>query len=95
MPRTSRVGDITVTGRLGIAAARCGVVQLVAGEATVNTAAITASAAVFLATQEPGGTPSFLRVHTRTVGQSFVIRSGNAADSSRVAWLILEPGAGT
>lgn len=64
---------------------------LVAGTVVVNTNKVTAASNVFLTCQTPGGTPGFLRVSARTAATSFTILSSNAADTSVVGWLIVEP----
>jgi len=64
---------------------------LVAGTVVVATNKVTANSNIFLTCQVPGGTPGFLRVSTRVVGTSFTILSSNAADTSQVAWLLIEP----
>lgn len=72
--------------------AKIGTAALVAGTVTVATTAVTAASLIFLTSQADGGTPGFLRVTAITAGTSFVITSSNAADTSTVAWLIIEPG---
>jgi hypothetical protein len=72
--------------------AKMGTVALQAGSASVATAAVTASSRVYLTSQADGGTPGFLRVSARTAGKSFTITSSSRADTSEVAWLIVEPG---
>ena len=61
-------------------------------EVTVPTTAVTASSRVFLTVNAPGGTVGAPYVSSRSAGASFGIRSTNAADTSTVAWLIIEPG---
>lgn len=73
-----------------------GVATLVAGTVTVTTSDITASSRVFLSVQVQGGTSGFLSLGTVTAGTSFVINSKDAAgtlvaDTSTVAWWIVEP----
>jgi hypothetical protein len=72
--------------------AKQGTAVLVAGTVTVADTAVTANSRIFLTSQLDGGTPGFLRVSSRTAGTSFVITSGNAADTSTVAYEIFEPG---
>jgi imidazolonepropionase-like amidohydrolase len=71
--------------------AKAGVATLVAGTVTVNTTAVTANSRIQLTGQADGGTPGFQRVSARVAGTSFTITSSNAADTSQVAWLIVEP----
>lgn len=70
--------------------AKIGTAVLVAGTLTVANTSVTANSRIFLTSQVDGGTPGFLRVTTKTVGTSFVITSSNAADTSTVAWHIVE-----
>ncbi len=71
--------------------AKMGTATLTAGTATVSTTAVTATSRIFLTGQADGGTPGALRVSTRTPGTSFVITSSSGADTSTVAWLIMDP----
>jgi len=73
--------------------AAMGVVTLVAGTKVVANERVTANSRIFLMTQAPGGTPGWLQVSARTAGTSFTILSSNAADTSVVAYLLLEPDA--
>lgn len=58
---------------------------------TVPTTAVTASSRIFLTIQSPAGTPSGVAyVASRTPGTSFTVK-GMPADTSTVAWLIMEP----
>lgn len=88
--------DITSVGRgLKIAEgtnARMGVATLAAGTKTVNNNTVTGSTRIFLSCQSRGGTQGFLDISSIVVGTSFTIRSSNAADTSTVAWLLVEPG---
>jgi len=72
--------------------ARMGTAVLVAGTVTVANTSITAATRLFLTCQVLGGTQGILRVAGRTVGTQFIITSSNAADTSTVAWLLVEPG---
>lgn len=88
------VDDEIEAGGLSIAEganARMGMVTLAAGAASVSTAAIGADSRVFLTAQTPSGTPGALYVSARTPGVDFAIASTSAADTSDVAWLIVEP----
>ncbi|MFG2848485.1 hypothetical protein ACGF12_35800 [Kitasatospora sp. NPDC048296] len=71
--------------------ARMGVSVLVAGTVTVANTSITASTRVQLTIQSPGGTVGVQYVSARTAGTSFTITSNNVADTSTVAWLLIEP----
>jgi hypothetical protein len=71
--------------------ATVGVVTLAAGTATVNTAAVKSNSRIMLTNQNPGGTVGFLHVSARTADTSFVITSSNAADTSDIAWMIVNP----
>jgi len=71
--------------------ARMGVATLAAGTVVVANTSVTANTRIFLTCQTPGGTPGFLRVSARTPATSFTILSSNAADTSVVAWLMVEP----
>ncbi len=71
--------------------ARMGVATLVTGAAVVPTTAVTAISRIFLTGDADGGTVGFPRVSGRIAGTSFSITSGNALDTSTVAWLIVEP----
>lgn len=96
-------GSAVVTGNIKISTAgsgllvkegsnaRMGVVTLVAGTATVSNTSVTATSRIFLTSQVDGGTPGFVRVSARTAATSFTITSSNAADTSDIAWLIVEP----
>lgn len=67
-----------------------GSVALVAGVATVNTNQVMAGTRIFLTSQADGGTPGFLRVSSRVSGTSFTITSSSNADTSTVAWIMVE-----
>ena len=57
-----------------------------------NTTAVTANSRIQLTVQTPGGTVGAPYVSARTPGVSFVITStAGAADTSAVAWVIIEP----
>lgn len=72
--------------------ARMGVATLVGGTVVISTTAVTANSRILLTSQAPNaGTPGFLRISARTAGTSFTILSSNAADTSTVAWMIVEP----
>ena len=67
-----------------------GTANLVGGTVTVNTTAVGSNSRIFLTTQAPGGTPGWLQVSARVASTSFTILSSDVADTSAVAWLILE-----
>ena len=71
--------------------ATMGTATLTAGSVTVNTTKVTANSRIQLTSQSDGGTPGFLRVSARSAGTSFTITSSNGADTSTVAWIIVEP----
>jgi hypothetical protein len=71
--------------------ATSGVATLVAGTVTVATTKVTATSRIQVTSQVDGGTPGWLRVPNRVAGTQFTITSSNAADTSTVAWLIVEP----
>lgn len=88
--------DIVTAGR-GVkvaegANAKMGTSVLVAGSVVVANTSVTANSRIFVTSQVDGGTPGFLRVSTRTAGTSFTITSSNGADTSTVAWIMVEPG---
>lgn len=70
--------------------ARMGVATLVGGAVVVTNTSVTANTRIFLTSQVDGGTPGFLRVSTRTNATSFTITSSNVADTSTVAWILIE-----
>lgn len=72
--------------------ATMGIATLVAGTVTVNTTKVTANSRIFLTRQTNAGTVGgSVDVTARTAGTSFTITSGNALDTSDVAWIIIEP----
>lgn len=73
--------------RMGVSAA------MVAGTVTISTTAVTANSRIFLTPQTLGtiARPAAVGVTTRTAATSFVITSGDATDTSTVAWMIVEP----
>lgn len=70
---------------------RSGTAVLVAGAVTVAETATTADSQILLTSQVDGGTPGWLRVSARTPATGFTITSSDAADTSTVAWLLVEP----
>jgi len=71
--------------------AKQGTAVLVAGTVTVNNTSVTANSRIFLTAQNTGGTPGALRISARVAGTSFTITSTSAADTSTVAYEIIEP----
>lgn len=68
-----------------------GSATLTGGAATISTTKVTANSRIFLTSQADGGTPGWLRVSARSAGTSFTITSSNGADTSTVAWFLVEP----
>lgn len=85
----STIGGLSV--KEGGGAAKMGTAVLVAGTVVVPTTAVTATTRVFVSAQTAGGTPGIIAVSARTAGTSFTLTSSNAADTSTVAWLLVEP----
>lgn len=71
--------------------ARMGVATLVGGTVTVANTSVTANSRIFLTGQADGGTPGAVRVSSRVAGTSFTITSTNGADTSTIAFHIVEP----
>jgi hypothetical protein len=71
--------------------AKMGVATLVAGTVTVSTTAVTATSRIYLTVQTVGGTQGFLAIANVVAATSFDINSTDIADTSTVAWLIVEP----
>lgn len=70
--------------------ARIGTSVLVGGTVTVANTSVTANSRIFVTSQVDGGTPGFLRVKNISAATSFDIVSSNGADTSTVAWYIIE-----
>lgn len=68
-----------------------GTAVLVAGTVTVTHSTVTANSRIIIWRQVAGGTLGNLSVGTITAATSFVINSDNAADTSTVGYLIVEP----
>lgn len=68
-----------------------GTAVLVAGTVTVSHTEVKADSRIWLCHLVAGGTLGILSVGTITAGTSFVINSTNAADTSTVCYLILDP----
>lgn len=71
--------------------ARMGTVNLTAGTATVSNTSVTANTRIFLTVQAVSGTVGTLYVDGRVAGTSFTITSTEIADTSTIAWLLIEP----
>ena len=71
--------------------ARIGTATLVGGTVTVNNTSVTANTRIILSRETTGGTTGNLS-STRVNGTSFTINSSNAADTSTIAWLLVEQG---
>jgi hypothetical protein len=71
--------------------AKMGVATLVAGTVTVANTSVTANSRIFLTSQSDGGTPGWVRVSARVAGTSFTITSSSGADTSVIAYQIIEP----
>ena len=71
-----------------------GTAVLVAGEKVVTPGKdVTASSIILLTSQVDGGTPGWVRVSARDTGNdTFTITSSSGADTSTIAWLMIEPG---
>ena len=73
--------------------ATMGVVTLVSGTATINTAKVTANSRIILDIQSLGTVtvPTTVGTTSRMPGVSFTITSANPADTSVISWIIFEP----
>jgi hypothetical protein len=70
--------------------ARMGLATLVAGTVTVANTSITATTRIFYAVETTGGVQGFLST-TRNAGTDFTINSTSVAETSTVAWMLVEP----
>jgi len=89
-------GNIRISGTNGLkitegANASMGAVTLVAGTKVVATTNVTANSRIFLTTNTPGGAIGALYISARVPGTSFTITSTSATETSKVAWVIVEP----
>lgn len=73
--------------------AAMGTTVLVGGAKVVANTKVTANTRIFLTSQADGGTPGWLRISARTPGTSFTITSSSGADTSTVAYELIEPDA--
>lgn len=70
---------------------RMGTAVLVGGTKTVNNTSVTANTRIFLTNNASAGTPGFLYISARVASTSFTITSSNGADTSTIAWFLVEP----
>lgn len=77
----------------GGAATKMGLATLVLGVSVVGTTSVTAQSRIFLSVESLGTVtvPTVVAVTARTPGTSFTITSANLTDTSKVAWLLVEP----
>ncbi len=68
-----------------------GTATLIAGEKVVSDTRITADSMIMITSQDGAGTPGYLYVSARSVGVSFTITSSEEADTSLVAYHVIEP----
>ena len=70
-----------------------GLSAMSSGTVTVANKNVAANSRIFLTIQDPNGTasPGNVWVQSRSAGTNFVIKSSNASDTSKVAWLIAVP----
>lgn len=71
--------------------AKMGTATLVGGTVTVNTTAVATGSRIFLSINTSGGTVGAVYVSARVNATSFTITSTSGADTSTVAWLIVDP----
>src|SRR5262249_39141703 len=100
---TTVTGNTTVNGNLTLGTvgnefsikegtnASMGAATLALGTVTVNTTAVTANSRIFLTIQSAAGVIGTPYISARTAGTSFTITSTSALDTSKIAWLIVEP----
>lgn len=69
---------------------KMGVATLTAGTVTVSNTSITANSRIFTTSQTDGGVVGFLRVNNIVASTSFDIISSSVADTSTVAYVIIE-----
>lgn len=70
--------------------ARMGVAVLVGGTIAVSNTSVTANTRIFLSRSTTGGTTGDLS-YTLIAATSFTINSSNAADTSTINWMLVEP----
>jgi hypothetical protein len=84
-------GELTGFGLTLVDTTRMGEATLAAGIATVNTVSVTANSRIFITRQAAGGTLGHLAISNVVAGASFRIVSDSTSDTSRIAWVIIEP----
>lgn len=91
--RVGNSGDDLTLGANGtnLRRLRHGTTTLVDGVAVISETTVSANSRIMLTSQVDGGTPGWLRVSARTAGNSFTVSSSSPADTSTVAWVMLEP----
>ncbi len=84
------VGGLSLLGSSGLS----GTAVLVAGVKVVSAPKVTAKSIIILTPQNLGAVlvPTMVGVTARTAGTSFTITSANAIDTSKIGWVIIEPG---
>ncbi len=65
------------------------IINLIDGNATVFSTAVSWNSRIFLTIQQPNN-PGFLYISTKSPGESFVISSSSITDTSSVAWIMTE-----
>lgn len=85
--------DMSTSEEDTTSALSAGFSTLTAGSVTINTEAVTKGSNIQITCSNPGGTQGFLSasVANRTDNTSFVISSSEAADTSTVNWVIINP----
>lgn len=86
------VYDMTLQTREAGTNKTVGTVTLVGGTATISNTRVTANSIIFYA--NIGGiqtNASYYRTSAKSAGVSFTVTSGNASDTSTIAWWLIEP----
>lgn len=86
--------NLSIGGGLAVAEGAnltMGTATLVGGTVTVANTRVTANTRFFFTVNVPGGTVGSPRLSARVVGTSFTITSSQGADTSTVAYLMVEP----
>jgi hypothetical protein len=86
----ARAGLAVGPNGIKVSQIRYGTAVLVAGTVTVSDTNVTANTIIIASEQTAGGTQGTLRT-TRTAGTSFTLTSTSGADTSTVAYLLIEP----
>lgn len=82
--------DEMFVNEYGLGADTIGSATLVSGSATVFTTALVADVHVFLSRRSAGAVNGHLYVDDIVLGESFGIRSTNAADNDEVSWFLIQ-----